>query len=147
MNPPDDKGHKQDPVPVVLEPSARMKQLIETSHSISVDKNIPLSKYFHSGRELIKSATDSESKGDNEKAFVLYLRYMTLFLEKLIHHPEWNKADRQEKDLVKKQCNDIFELAEELKKKISEKYSKEYQDYLEKTKNHSDETASEITEW
>lgn len=124
-----------------------MKQLIESSHNISVDRNIPLSKYFNSGRELIKSATDSESKGDIEKAFVLYLRYMTLFLEKLVHHPEWSRADRNEKDLVKKQCNDIFELAEELKKKITEKYTKEYQDYRERTTTIRDGTASEVTEW
>lgn len=113
----------------VLEPSVRMKQLVEMSHNIDVDRKISISKYFHSGRELIKSASALEQKGDIEKAFVLYLRYMTLFLEKLVHHPEYNKADRAEKTLVKNECNNVFELAENLKRRIMEQYTEEYEKY------------------
>ena len=109
-----------------LEPQARMKKLIETSHNIPVDKNISISKYFHSGREMIKSATQHESKGEIEKAFVLYLRYMTLFLEKLINHPEYKEADRAEKKLVKEECARAFDKAEDLKRRILEKYKDEY---------------------
>lgn len=113
----------------VLEPSVRVKRLVEMSHNIEVDRNISISKYFHSGRELIKSASALEQKGDIEKAFVLYLRYMTLFVEKLIHHPEYSKADRAEKQLVKNECNNVFDLAENLKKRIIEQYTKEYEEY------------------
>lgn len=110
-----------------MEPSSRMKELVQMSHNISVDKNISVNKYFNSGRELIKSASAFEQKGDIEKAFVLYLRYMTLFLEKLIHHPEWSKADKAEKVLVKNECNRVFDHAEDLKRRIMDKYSKEYE--------------------
>lgn len=111
----------------VLEPSARMKLLVEMSHNITVDRNISISKYFNSGRELIKSAAVFAAKGDIEKAFVLYLRYMTLFLEKLIHHPEYKKVDQAEKNLVKKECNNVLEQAENLKKQIMEKFTKEFE--------------------
>lgn len=111
----------------VLHPSARMKKLVEMSHDISIDKDVSISKYFNSGRELIKAAAALENKGDIERAFVLYLRYMTLFLEKIVHHPEYTKADRAEKTLVKKECNNVFELAECLKKRILEKYTLEYE--------------------
>lgn len=113
----------------IKEPSIRMKELVQMSHNISVDSNISISKYFISGRELIKSATTFEQKGDLERAFVLYLRYMTLFLEKIIHHPEYSKVDRKEKTLVKVECENLFEAAEVLKKKILVKYNEEYELY------------------
>lgn len=112
----------------ILEPAARMKQLVEMSHNITIDRHIAIQKYFNSGREIIKSAVACEQKGDIERAFVLYLRYMTLFLEKLIHHPEYSKADKTEKTLVKMECNKVFDLAEDLKKRILEKYAKEYEE-------------------
>lgn len=109
------------------EPAARMKELISVSHEITVDKAIPISRYFNSGKELIKTAAGFEEKGEIEKAFVLYLRYMTLFVEKLVHHPEYAKYDRNEKTTVKNECNRIFDLAESLKKKILERYAEEYE--------------------
>lgn len=112
----------------VLEPAARMKELVSVSHEISVDKAISISRYFNSGKELLKTAAGFEEKGEIEKAFVLYLRYMTLFVEKLVHHPEYAKYDRNEKTAVKNECNRIFDLAEGLKKKILEKYTKEYEE-------------------
>lgn len=112
-----------------LEPSLRLKKLIEMSHNIIVDRNISISRYFNSGRELIKSASALESKGDIEKAFVLYLRYMTLFLEKLVLHPEYSKADKNEKKLVKDECNHVFDLAEKLKVSILAKYEHDYENH------------------
>lgn len=114
--------------PAKLEPAARMKRLIEMSHSITVDRNVPIDRYFKSGRELIKSASAFEKENDIERAFVLYLRYMSLFLEKLIHHPEYSKADKNEKKLVKDECNHVFDLAESLKKRIMQKYELEYEE-------------------
>lgn len=105
-----------------------MKDLISVSHDISVDKAISISRYFNSGKELLKTAAGFEEKGEIEKAFVLYLRYMTLFVEKLVHHPEYAKYDRNEKTAVKNECNRIFDLAEGLKKKILEKYTREYEE-------------------
>lgn len=126
-SPSDKEGDKQQPV---LEPAARMKLLIETSHDIVVDKNIAISKYFHSGREIIKAASTAEQVGDIEKAFVLYLRYMTLFIEKIIHHPEYKQADKAEKAHVKSECNRVFDLAENLKKQILDKFQKEYDEAI-----------------
>lgn len=120
----------QDP----LEPQLRMKRLIESSHNISVDKNISISKYFHSGRELIKSAGQHESKSEIEKAFVLYLRFMTLNLEKLPNHPGYKDADKAEKKLVKDECKRVFDVAEDLKKRILEKYKAEFQAANQQTK-------------
>lgn len=104
-----------------------MKDLVSVSHDIVVDKTISISKYFNSGKELIKTAAAFEEKGEIEKAFVLYLRYMTLFVEKIIHHPGYHNYDRNEKTSVKNECNRIFDVAEGLKKKILEKYTREYE--------------------
>lgn len=123
-----------------LEPTARMRQLVEMSHNIVVDPKIPVSRYFNSGRELIKSATTCQQKGDLEKAFVLYLRYMTLFLEKIIHHPEYGKADRNEKTLIRNECNTVFDLAENLKQRILEKYTLEYEQSKQEPKKPLDDS-------
>lgn len=104
-----------------------MKKLVEMSHAISVDPKISIEKYFNSGRELIKSAAVFEEKGDLEKAFVLYLRYMTLFLEKIIYHPEYKTVDPAEKSRVKNECNTVFDLAENLKKKLTDKFKEEFE--------------------
>lgn len=109
-----------------MDPSARMRLLIDSSHKVEVDPNIPIARYFKSGRELIKTAAASLESGDIEKSFVLYLRYMSLFLEKLVHHPEWTKVDHEEKKSVKNECNKIFDTAEKLKAQIKEKYEEEY---------------------
>lgn len=110
-----------------LDPSTRMKLLIESSRSIDIDRNIPIARYFKSGKELLKTASNCKESGDIEKAFILYLRYTSLFIEKLVRHPEWNKADKEEKELVKKECNNILDLAENLKTQIKQKYEKEYE--------------------
>lgn len=122
-------NHGQTDPEESLEPSVRIKKLVEMSHNISVDRNISISLYFKSGRELIKSAAALEAAGEIEKAFVLYLRYMTLFLEKLVHHPEYSKADKEEKKLVKEECNNVFDLAEKLKKAILDNYQAEYEKF------------------
>lgn len=123
----------------VLEPGARMKNLVEMSHDVTVDKNISIARYFNSGRELIKAASGLEAKGENEKAFVLYLRYTTLFIEKLVRHPEWSKADKDEKKLVRDECNHVLDCADNLKKLIMNKFNAEFEEYM-KTKGTSGET-------
>lgn len=118
-----------------IEPAQRMKILVESSHNIEVDRNIPIARYLKSSRELVKSAVSHQESGDIEKAFVLYLRNMSLILERLPTHPEWNKADKTEKLYAKNQCNIIFDLAEKLKSQIKEKYEREYK--AEKVSNES----------
>lgn len=110
----------------LLDPAQRMKQLVESSHNIDIDRNIPIARYLKSSRELVKSAVSYQESGDIEKAFVLYLRHMSLILEKLPAHPDWNKADKTEKLHAKNQCNSIFDLAEKLKSQIKENYEKEF---------------------
>lgn len=114
----------------VEEPSQRMKNLTAISSKIDIDYRIPIDRYFKSGRELVKSAKDHEDKGDIEKAYVLNLRYISLFLEKLKSHPGYVKADQDEKNLIRLQCNSIFDWAEETKAKILTKYQQEYDNYI-----------------
>lgn len=109
-----------------LEPNLRMRQLIESSQNFEIDRNIPISRYFKSSRELIKSAASHQESGEIEKAFLLYMRHMSLILEKLCQHPQWNKADKNDKAQARNQCNIIFDIAEKLKEQLKEKYEIEY---------------------
>lgn len=110
----------------LIEPKERMRRLIELSQNVDVDFNIPVNKYIRSGNEMVKRATSHEEQGELEKAFILYLRFVSLFLEKLIKHPGYSKLELEDKTAYKAQCNVIFDRAEKVKAILLEKYSAEY---------------------
>ena len=45
-----------------------------------------LRRYYHSGKEMLTMAKVYENEGNMESAYVLYLKYVTLFLEKIREH-------------------------------------------------------------
>ncbi|CAG2179548.1 unnamed protein product [Oppiella nova] len=66
-----------------------------------------------------------------EKAFILYMKYITLFVEKIPQHTEYKNCEPQEKALTKSNCKQVFPIAEELKTLLTEKYQKEFDVYLQ----------------
>lgn len=72
-----------------------------------------------------------QQEGHTENAFILYIKFTTLFLEKAIHHPEYKTLDPREKSKNKATLNEIFPIAEALKEQIRERYQHEYDVYVE----------------
>jgi len=107
-------------------PANRLKNLMDKSSAIPIDGNTPIKLYFRSGNQMIKLASVYETEEQFEKAFILYTKYITLFLEKITHHPKFKEADPVEKKLVRNKCNEIFPIAEKLKSILKEKYEQEY---------------------
>uniref|UniRef100_A0A8C5PE83 STAM binding protein n=1 Tax=Leptobrachium leishanense TaxID=445787 RepID=A0A8C5PE83_9ANUR len=94
-------------------------------------------------RALIALGTSVE--GNTEHAFVLYNKYMTLFIEKLPKHRDYKTANPVEKkDTVKKLKDVAFPNAEQLKKELKKKYSKEYAEYAEKKRAEEEECARQL---
>merc|ERR1719264_1137162 len=60
-----------------------MKGLADAASDFNVDNRIPVRRYFRSGKEMIKMAEVYRKEGNHEAAYVLYLKYITLFVEKL----------------------------------------------------------------
>ncbi len=65
-----------------------------------------------------------------ENAYVLYLKYLTLFLEKVRQHPEFKTVAQAEKNRVMKMSKILMPKSEKLKKLLSAQFEKEYDSYL-----------------
>merc|ERR1711935_231176 len=64
-----------------------------------------------------------------EKAYILYLKYLTLFIEKVREHPEFKSVTHAEKGKVMKTLKGVMPRSEELKKLLKAQYEAEYEDY------------------
>merc|ERR1719491_206001 len=64
-----------------------------------------------------------------EKAYILYLKYLTLFIEKVREHPEFKSVTPAEKNKVMKTLKAVMPRSEELKKLLKAQYEAEYEDY------------------
>ncbi|XP_015278501.1 PREDICTED: STAM-binding protein isoform X2 [Gekko japonicus] len=119
-----------DHTDVSLPPEDRVRGLIQMGSCVEVNEDVPPRRYYRSGIEMIRMATIYSEEGNIENAFILYNKYITLFIEKLPRHRDYKTAVIPEKkDTVKKLKEIAFPRAEELKKELIEKYNKEYAEY------------------
>jgi len=79
------------------EGGTRLRLLGEAAAEFRIDSNIPIRRYFRSGQEMIKMAEVYNKEGSQESAFVLYMKYMTLFVEKLKTHRDFSMVLPAEK--------------------------------------------------
>ena len=117
---------------VVLEPSARIKALADSGNAFEVDHHIPPRKYYRSGLEMVRMADVYLKEGSLENAYVLYMKFMTLFLEKIRKHPNFKSVsivDRAQNDAKLKE---VLTKAEKLKTKLLDLYEQEHKFYLER---------------
>ena len=71
------------------DPTSRMKALSNAASDVKIDSRIPVRRYFRSGQEMIKMAEVYRTEGNLEASYVLYMKYMTLFVEKLKNHKDY----------------------------------------------------------
>lgn len=102
-----------------LPPEERVRRLIQAGSSVEVSEDIPPRRYFRSGVEMLRMATVYSEEGNIEHAFILYNKYITLFIEKLPQHRDYKSAVIPEKrETVKKLKEVAFPRAEELKEEL-----------------------------
>lgn len=102
---------------------------------MEVNDDVPPRRYFRSGMEMIRMANVYTEEGNIEHAFVLYNKYITLFIEKLPKHRDYKTANIPEKkDTLKKLKDVAFPQAEILKKALLKRFEVEYAQYLVKKK-------------
>uniref|UniRef100_A0A8C6SJS3 USP8 dimerisation domain-containing protein n=1 Tax=Neogobius melanostomus TaxID=47308 RepID=A0A8C6SJS3_9GOBI len=96
----------------------------ETGRAVEVDQELNPRLYLRSGLDMERMASVYHQEGSLENAYVLYNKFITLFVEKLPSHRDYHQCSSSpEKDVA-------FPRREELKKRLEEKYSSEYTDYL-----------------
>ncbi|NXS27543.1 STABP protein, partial [Pomatostomus ruficeps] len=115
-----------------LPPEERVRRLIQAGSSVEVSEDIPPRRYFRSGVEMLRMAAVYRDEGNVEHAFILYNKYITLFIEKLPQHRDYKSAVIPEKrDTVKKLKEVAFPRAEELKEELLKRYAQDYAKYKE----------------
>ncbi|CAL8138794.1 unnamed protein product [Orchesella dallaii] len=121
------------PIGPDMEAPARVKALTDAS-AIHVDPDRNPNLYLRSGRELIRSAASYQEDGQTEHAYMLYMRFLTIFLDKIRTHPKYNEVPQSERKMMSDYCNKILPQAEYLKKELLRKYEKEHKEYMEHVK-------------
>ncbi|XP_040270487.1 STAM-binding protein [Bufo bufo] len=128
-----------------LPPEERIRALVLKGTSLEVKDDIPPKRYYRSGVEIIRMANVYAGEGNTESAFILYNKYITLFVEKLPKHRDYKTANALEKRETLKKLKEVaFPKAEELKKELQKRYSKEFDEYLDKRRCEEEECARRL---
>ena len=85
---------------------------------------------MRSGAEMLQKAELFYGQGNLESAYILYMKYLTLFIEKLHEHPEYAKLTADEKNQLIFKVREVLAHTEELKKQLLKKFHDEREDYL-----------------
>ena len=110
--------------------TARLKGLAEAASDFKVDQRIPIRRYFRSGQEMIKMAEVYRTEGNEEAAYVLYLKYMTLFVEKLKSHKDYAHIIPAEKKKVNSKVREVMGITENLKKTLKQRFESEHSEWF-----------------
>ncbi|XP_027848739.2 STAM-binding protein [Aphis gossypii] len=116
----------------ILPPEKRIQQLLLLSSKIELNTNIAARKYYRSGREMISMADVYTKENNLEQAYILYMRFMTLFLETINEHPDYKNVPIEERNLNYRALREVLPIAENIKTKLLEQYSTQYELYQER---------------
>ncbi|XP_018414265.1 PREDICTED: AMSH-like protease [Nanorana parkeri] len=121
-----------DHTDVSLTPEERVRALSKLGCNIAINEDITPRRYFRSGVEMERMASVYLDEGNLENAFVLYNKFITLFVEKLPHHRDYQQCEIPEKqDILKKLKEVAFPRTDDLKKDLLKKYNLEYQEHMQ----------------
>ncbi|KAM7330112.1 hypothetical protein ACRRTK_011725 [Alexandromys fortis] len=91
-----------DHTDVSLSPEERVRALSKLGCNISINEDITPRRYFRSGVEMERMASVYLEEGNLENAFVLYNKFITLFVEKLPGHRDYQQCEVPEKQDIMK---------------------------------------------
>ncbi|XP_055464684.1 STAM-binding protein-like [Psammomys obesus] len=138
--------HRHDDVS--LPPQERFQILSALGQDIKINKKFSKASYMSLRDDFFKMAADLEECGKEEAAFILYHKFLTLYLEKLNIGPKLRKRDAHgRRSNFIKILNIVFDRAETLKRKLINKYNREYEKYLMEMKQKEEETAERASFW
>ncbi|KAM6897185.1 AMSH-like protease [Xenentodon cancila] len=117
---------------VSLMAGERVRALAKMGCTVEINEDITPRRYFRSGVEMERMAAVYLEEGSLENAFVLYTKFITLFVEKLPNHRDYQQCSAiPEKQLIMKKLQEVaFPRKDELKKQLHEKYNREHTEYL-----------------
>lgn len=107
----------------IRDPGARVRELCNYACKVEIDPQIPPRRYLRSGHEMLRMAKVYQDEKNYEQAFILYTKFISLFVEKLPKHPDYKSAPVNDVTGIKKKVKLVFPIAEELKTILKKKYT------------------------
>lgn len=111
----------------VHSPANRLRRMADKTQALEVDHSIRAHMYFKSGMEMIRLADMYQKDGRLGEAYTLYLKFITLFVEKIRDHPEWASLPNHDKKIVSNKLKEAIPKAEKLKELLRQQFELEYQ--------------------
>ncbi|XP_056017813.1 STAM-binding protein-like [Ostrea edulis] len=106
----------------IRDPGARVRELCNYACKVEIDPQIPPRRYLRSGHEVLRMAKVYQDEKNYEQAFILYTKFISLFVEKLPKHPDYKMAPVDDVSAIKKKVKLVFPIAEELKTILKKRY-------------------------
>lgn len=69
-------------------------------------------------------------EGNHENAFILYMKYLTLFVEKIRTHPDYGSIKVEMKNINRRIKEEVMPTSEKLRLKLMDRYQREYEQFL-----------------
>lgn len=79
---------------------------------------------------MLRMANVYLTEGNHENAYILYMKYMILFIEKIRDHPDYDTVPTDIKQPIRTKLKEILPITEKLKVKLLDRYQKEYDQFL-----------------
>ncbi|XP_012252955.2 STAM-binding protein isoform X2 [Athalia rosae] len=114
----------------LIDPDERLKALADYGTAIDIDHNIPPRRYYRSGVEMVRMANVYMEEGSLENAYILYMKFMTIFLERINKHPQYNTVSLKDRAMNQQKLREILPKAESLKSQLLAQYKTEQARYL-----------------
>ena len=111
---------------LIDDPDKRFHKFFQHYCDVNLNLSFSVEKYYRSGKEMIRMANIYFNEKDYFHAFVIYSRFLVLFLDKIKTHPQYATSDKSESANISKQLKTIvFPRAEKLKVYIKETFVNE----------------------
>lgn len=124
------------------DPIEKLRNLVDKANDFDIDSKIPAVRYLRSSREMERMATVYSSENQFENGFLLFMKLITLLVEKLPKHPSYKSLTPEQKKQLKQRCKTALSAAEKLKQSIKHKYEAEFKLWektMEEKKKKDDE--------
>ncbi|OQV25277.1 putative STAM-binding protein [Hypsibius exemplaris] len=105
------------PVP---RPSAkeRLTALRATAESAYIDPSQSIIRYYRSSKQLYETASYEANHGNNEKAYMLIMRFLDLYVTRIPKHPKYHSVPEDLRNSTKALIKKALDLGQDLKIKL-----------------------------
>ena len=114
----------EEELSVIIDPEERIQELCLVANQVDVDFSKPLSRYYKKGNELLNKGDDCFQAGEFEEAFIFFMRFLNVFVDKLKAHPDYDKKEIN--DYLVNNAKNVMAKTERLKDILTVHFEKEW---------------------